>query len=283
MDDLPVVNYGINDSVYQKELFHKIVKTFKTNNVPAIGFVNEKKLFRNNQLINYQVELLNYWVDNGLELGNHTFSHPDYNKVNYSVYIADLQKGDIIMRQLLASTGKSIKYFRPGYLHLGNTKEKADSLSDYLKDHHYTMAPVTVDNEDYWFAVAYKRAMQKQDSVLMIKIGSEYIAYMERKIKYFENQSKKLFGKNIRQILIVHASHLNADYLNELIAMCRRNNYSFVSMDKTLEDPLYKTPVTVFGEWGISWLDQWALSAGKNADFFKQDPLTPDFIMDMVK
>ena len=91
-DDLPVVNYGITDSVYQKALFNKIVFSLKTNNVPAIGFVNGRKLYDNKNEIQYQVGLLENWVSSGLELGNHTFSHPDYNKVSFSNYTDDLIK-----------------------------------------------------------------------------------------------------------------------------------------------------------------------------------------------
>lgn len=282
-DDLPVVAYGISDSSYQQALFNKVVTTLTTNHVPAIGFVNEMKLYDQNGVISYQVKLLRNWNASGLELGNHTFSHPDYNKVAFDDYTAEIIKGERIIKSIAAEQNKSIRYFRHPFLHVGNTKAKADSLSDFLAAHNYRAAPVTIDNEDYLFALAYKRTKDKNDTALMLQIGRDYIAYMEKKLRYYETQSVNLFGRPIKQVLLVHLSALNSDYLDALIAMYKANNYSFVSMSDALEDPAYETPISVYGNWGISWIDKWALSACKKAEFFKDEPATPEYIQKLAE
>jgi peptidoglycan/xylan/chitin deacetylase (PgdA/CDA1 family) len=283
LDDLPVVNYGITDSTYQKELFHKIVRSLKTNNVPAIGFVNARKLYLNGKLLPFQVNLLKSWSANGLELGNHTFSHPDYNSVPFREFTTDVIKGEPILKKVLKEQNQSLKYFRHPFLHVGNTKAKADSLTDFLTKRNYVAAPVTIDNEDYLFALAYKKAKDKNDSALASKIGGDYIAYMEEKLKYYEMLSNQLFGRNISHTLLMHSSLINADYLDSLIAMYKSNNYTFVSLGEALKDLAYQTEITVFGNWGISWIDRWALSTGKKGDFFKEDPITPDYIKKMAE
>jgi peptidoglycan/xylan/chitin deacetylase (PgdA/CDA1 family) len=277
-DDLPVVNYGITDAGYQIKLMDKLILSLKKNKIPAIGFVNEQKLYDGQSKITFQVGLLNSWVDNGLELGNHTYSHSDYNRASFNEYAEDILKDETITKKILSEKGKLLKYFRHPYLHAGNTKAKADSLNDFLSKHGYTVAPVTIDNEDYLFALSYKRAHDKDDQKLMAQIGSDYISYMEKKVKYFEKQAKSLFGRNIRQILLIHASSLNADYVDALANMFRKNNYAFISMDKALGDKAYTSDITKYGDWGISWIDRWALSQGKKGDFFKGDPETPDYI-----
>ena len=282
-DDLPVVNYGIKDSTCQKDLFNKIVLSLQTNNVPAIGFVNEKKLYDDKGIIQYQVDLLRKWSTSELELGNHTFSHPDYNKVSFQYYTDDILKGEIIVKGILNEQDKQIKYFRHPFLHVGNTKARADSLNAFLIKHNYLVAPVTIDNADYLFALAYKRTKEKNDTALMNTIGHDYIDYMEKKLKYFEMQSNNMFGRDISQILLLHASMLNSDYLDSLIALYKANNYVFVSMDEALKDTAYKTEITVYGNWGISWIDKWALSAGKKGEFFEEDPETPDYIKKLAE
>lgn len=281
-DDLPVVNYGMKDSCFQKNLMNKLINSLKKNEIPAIGFVNEKKLYNENALNLLQLELLKSWIDSGLELGNHTYSHPDYNSVSFQNFTADIMKGESISKKLLTDKGKSIRYFRHPFLHVGNSMEKADSLSDFLLEHDYKLAPVTIDNDDYLFALAYKRALDKQDSILMATIGHDYVNYMEKKIKYFEKQAYELFGRNMKHILLLHASLINSDYMDSLAIMYKRNNYQFVNMDKALEDGLYLTEITVYGNWGISWIDRWALSMGKKGDFFKDDPPTPGYIKKMA-
>jgi len=282
-DDLPVVNYGISDSCYQIDLFNKLVKSLKTFEIPAIGFVNEKKLYNNGNIIQYQVGLLQSWVNNGLDLGNHTFSHPDYNKVSFSEYTSDIIKGETITKEILAKSGKTLKYFRHPFLHVGNTKIKEDSLSNFLDNRGYIIVPVTIDNEDYLFALAYKRAIQEKDSILSKQIGHDYVEYMEKKIRYYEMQANKLFGRNINQILLIHASLLNSDYIDSLVNIYQKNGYVFVSIDVALEDSVYKSNITVYGNWGISWIDKWALSAGKKGNFFIDDPETPNYIKKLAE
>jgi len=278
-DDLPIVGYGMNDTCFQKKMFDKLILSLNTNKIPAIGFANGKKLFKNDSLIHFQYSLLNVWVNCGLDLGNHSFSHPDYNKVSFQEYSKDIIKGEYILKKILRSKGKLLQYFRHPFLHVGNNKTKADSLAQFLIANGYKVAPVTIDNDDYLFAVAYKRAKEKNNTDLAIQIGKDYIIYMEKKVRYFEKQAKNLFGRDINQILLLHSSLLNSDYVDSLAVMFRKNNYEFISMDKALKDKVYTTKVTVFGDKGISWIDRWALSLGKKGDFFKDEPATPEYII----
>lgn len=166
-------------------------------------------------------------------------------------------------------------------MHVGATKNRADSLENFLKKHDYITAPVTIDNEDYLFANAYQKALINKDTVLAQTIGKDYISYMEQKIFYYEKMSQALFGRQIPQILLIHASLLNADYIQELATIYTKNGYKFTSMDQAMVDEAYKTPITKFGRYGISWLDRWAISQGKTGDFFKGDPETPKYVADL--
>jgi len=282
-DDLPVVNYGVTDTLFHRQLTDKLVGSLARNHIPAIGFVNEQKMYENGKVSRFQLELLKSWVDNGLDLGNHTYSHPDYNIVSYRDFTADLLKGETLTRKLLQEKGKTLKYFRHPFLHVGPTKAKADSLDAFLKEHHYTVAPVTIDNEDYLFALAYHRAYFQKDTMLMKRIGADFLTYMEAKMKYYEKQSIALFGREIPQIMLLHASLLDSDYVDALVAIYRKNGYGFVNMDRALEDDAFQTPITVYGKWGISWIDKWALSRGKKGEFFREEPLTPEYIHQLSK
>jgi peptidoglycan/xylan/chitin deacetylase (PgdA/CDA1 family) len=283
IDDLPLVGYGINDTIFQEVVLNNLIRSLNNNQIPAIGFVNEHKLYNGKKVNPFQVRQLTKWVDSGLELGNHTYSHPDYNNVPFDDFTEDILRGEIITKEIMSKRGEYIKYFRHPFLHMGNTKSKADSLNEFLEEHDYRVAPVTIDNDDYLFAVAYHRAYMKRDRELMAQIGQDYVEYMEKKLLYFEMQANKLFGRNISQILLLHSSLLNSDYMDTLAEMCRKNGYDFVNIDTALEDESFKTEISVFGNWGISWIDRWALSFGKKGDFFKLEPATPDHIKKLSK
>ena len=101
---------------------------------------------------------------------------------------------------------------------------------------------------------------------------------MEKKLRYYEQESVKLFGRPIAQVLLIHASRLNADHIGQLISMITKNGYTFADLATVLKDEAYRTPITVYKKYGISWLDRWAISAGKSGDFFKDEPDVPPYI-----
>jgi peptidoglycan/xylan/chitin deacetylase (PgdA/CDA1 family) len=278
IDDLPTVAYGVEDTVFQSALVDKLLGSLSNSKIPAIGFVNENKLYDTSGASPFQVGLLNRWIEHGFELGNHTYSHPDFNTVPCADFFEDILRGETITKELLSRKGKRIRYFRHPFLHVGNTKAKADSLQDFLATHGYRVAPVTIDNDDYLFAHAFAQARAGQDSALAGQIGSDYISYMQEKLRYFERQARALFGRDIRQILLIHASMLNAEYMDSLAAMYRKNGYRFITMDRAVEDEAYSTPVTAYGKWGISWIDRWAMSKGKPSSFFKDEPRVPEYL-----
>lgn len=283
VDDLPVVSYGINSGEYLLGITKKLTDTFKKYDIPAIGYVNEKKLYKGGTLDSSRVELLRLWLSNGCDLGNHTFSHSNYHRVSFEEFTKDIMKGEIVTKALCERFDRPIKYFRHPYLRSGKTKASVDSLLSYLDQKGYIEAPVTIDNDDYLFAKAYHDASVQKNVKLQEKIGKSYVDYMEAKLVYFEEISRRLFDREIAQTLLVHASLLNADYLDDLVAVYQKHGYQFVSQEDVLKDEAYKEVVTKFGDWGISWLDRWALSRGKKGDFFKEDPVTPKFIQALLK
>lgn len=137
---------------------------------------------------------------------------------------------------------------------------------------------MTIDNADYLFAKAYAIAQRKGDLALAKRIGVDYLAYMEAKVHFYEEASRKLFDREIPQALLIHASLLNADYLDDLAEMYQRNGYTFVTLSVALQDAAYHEKITKFGNNGISWIDRWAISRGVSKDFFADDPVTPGYI-----
>ncbi|MBR9999469.1 MAG: polysaccharide deacetylase family protein [Cyclobacteriaceae bacterium] len=281
VDDLPVVSYGIEDPDFGEKITEKLLSTFRKHEVPAIGYVNEHKLYKNGTLDQSMVHLLELWLKNGNELGNHTYSHMNYHSSAFGDYTEDIIRGEKITRQLTDEYKTPLKYFRHPYLRSGMNKEHADTLENFLNQVGYTTAPVSIDNDDYLFAKAYHDAFMAGDSTLMEKIGQAYLSYMEDKLLYFERSSINLFNRNISHILLVHASLLNAEYLDDLIEVYNKHGYQYISQGEALEDEVYREKITRFGDWGISWIDRCALSQGKKGDFFKDEPFVPEFIRDL--
>lgn len=277
IDDLPVVSTR-KDINNRREITKKILGHIKKAKIPAIGFVNEGKLYSNGKLDDAQVDLLRQWAGAGLELGNHSYSHKSLNALDLAVYEKDILDGETITRDLMKAKGKTLRYFRHPYLQTGLSLQVKADLSVFLKEHGYTIAPVTVDNADWIFARAYDKAFDKGDKDLMKRVGEAYVPYMENKIDYWERQSVKLFGREVRQTLLIHANFINSDYLDDLAKMFKKRGYEFVTLEEALKDEAYLLPDTFVKRAGISWLHRWALDRGRET-VLPDEPKVPDFVM----
>jgi hypothetical protein len=138
---------------------------------------------------------------------------------------------------------------------------------------------VTLDNSEWIFAAAYEKA---GDDSTRKRVGEAYIEYMDRKLAYYEEQSRKLFGRNIRHVLLLHANALNAHWFDELAASMKNRGYEFVTLDTALQDPAYRSADTYAGRGGISWIHRWALTQGKKGAFFEGEPTTPQWVQDVA-
>ncbi len=281
-DDLPMNTKYLEDGDQWIEQTQKLLSTINKFNIPAVGFVNEYKLYVNEVLDSTRLKALQLWIDADLEIGNHTFSHPDYHNTENEEFFADIIMGEKITKDLLSQKNKKLEFFRHPYLHTGNSLEKKKALEDFLNEHNYAIAPVSIDNGEWIYARAYENAYNKNNLDLMKQIGNEYVNYMIDKTIYFENQSVKLFGSKIKQILLVHANMINADYFDELAEELLKRNYSFISLKEALTDSAYESEDTYTGRGGISWLHRWSYTRKVDKSFFAGEPEVPQNILDIA-
>ena len=147
--------------------------------VPTIGFVNEGKLTTPDD-----TRWLERWLDAGFDLGNHTYSHDRLERIDVEKYEADILRGER-QRVALRKRGRELRWFRHPFLQTGRSLEVRDRVHRFLAQHGYRVAPVTLDNSEWIFAAAYAKRRTRTRG----KIGVEYIAYMDRKLAYYEQQS----------------------------------------------------------------------------------------------
>ncbi|GAB3329851.1 polysaccharide deacetylase family protein [Larkinella ripae] len=276
VDDLPGVTqyYRTPDGLLRMN--QRLVGHFTAHRVPAIGFVVSKWLYQNGVPSPKQVDVLNVWLDAGLELGNHTFSHKDFTVITTQEYFDEVVGGEKITKQLVEARGQSFRFFRHPFLRRGETAAKKDSLERFLVRRQYREAPVTVDNYDFLFSQAYDNALLKGDSASAAEVGRQYLAYMTAYVRYYEAQSDSLFGRPIPQTLLTHANTINAAYMGELLNRLEQSGYTFISLEEALKDEAYRSKDGYVGKGGISWMHRWALTQGKKGAFFKGEPEVPE-------
>ena len=237
-----------------REMTERLLKPFREQKIPVTGFVNagRKVEFGPEGLR----EILDLWLDAGADLGNHSYSHLNINNVPLEAYTDDIVKGEPILRDALAARGKKLEFYRHPFLFTGPAPQIKRGMQQFLDQRGYRVAPVTLDNSDYAFAVLYRKA-EYQD-----RVKREYVPYMESIVSFFEGRSVEVVGREVPQILLIHASQLNADLMPELLAMFRRRGYRFVSLDRALADKAYRLPEEYAGRGGFSWIHRWSMTKG---------------------
>jgi hypothetical protein len=86
---------------------------------------------------------------------------------------------------------------------------------------------------------------------------------MDEVFTFFEDVSRQVTGREIRQVLLLHANALNADRFGALAETLVSRGYRFVPLAEALEDAAYRRPDTFVGEPGNSWLNHWEVTAGR--------------------
>jgi peptidoglycan/xylan/chitin deacetylase (PgdA/CDA1 family) len=272
-DDLPFTGDGGKTGIGElREFTSKLLSTFGAEKIPAVGFVNERKLEREGER-EARVALLKMWTDAGYELGNHTFAHASFYRTPLAAFQQQVIDGEPVTRSLLAARGMRLRYFRHPYLNTGPDLKTKEAFERFLAARGYRVAPVTIDNAEWIFAAAYAQALQRGDRETATRIAAEYVPYMEGMFEFYERMSVELFGREIQQTLLVHANALNADHFGRVAAMLRRRGYEFVTLDEALKDKAYEHPDTYTGAVGISWLQRWAITRG--GKFKKEPALSP--------
>ena len=274
-DDLPFVAGYSDNWTALRDKSDQLLRQITANHVPAVGFVNESKLYVQGQLNEQSLAILNDWLNAGLELGNHTFSHPSLSRIPLEQFEQDVLRGEVVTKPLLAARGMQLRYFRHPYLQVGNDAATRSAFEKFLAEHGYTVAPVTINHAEWVFAAAYDKAAQQGNQAGMQRVAEAYIPYMEKIFIDAEKLSVDIFGRENKQVLLLHANALNADHFGELVEMMKRRGYVFITLADALQDKAYASLNTYAGQVGLSWLDQWALSVGLTT---KKDEAVPPFV-----
>lgn len=287
IDDLP---WARLDSITPADLqarHERLIAALRAARVPIAGFVNESKLEVGGEVRPERVAMLRDWRDAGFELGNHTWGHVDLHAVGVEQFQGDILKGERQLRPLLAEQGAKPRWFRHPYLRAGRTPEEKTAVSQFLAQHGYRVAPVTVDNGEWVWAFAYANVLNQQadtparaDTLRRLERG--YVPYMLNKLDYYEAQSQQLLGYNLPHVWLLHANEINAATFLGLIEATRRRGYRFITLDEALRDPAYRRPDGYTGRYGPSWLHRWAMAENKPKTFYAGEPAVPGWVLQLA-
>jgi len=268
IDDLPL-NGPQFEAKRLKKMTAKLLSATQKHRVPVVGFVNEGLLYRENET-DARIAILKMWPEAGVELGNHTFSHPGFKDTSLTEFQDDFIRGESVTKMLIRPN--KIRYFRHPFLQMGSTRELEEAFQKFIAERGYRAVPVTVDTMDWMFLAAYFKALQEKDKELRKQVSDDYLKFAGARIDAAEKTSNELFGRNIKHLLLLHANELNADNFEALLGVLTSKGYQFITVDEALKDEVYRFPDRYAPT--SDWLSHWAFSLGKKIE----NPQPPEYI-----
>lgn len=225
IDDLPWHEPVSRDRL-RSEL-HVLSSALVAAGIPATGFVNGGR----SHLAEMQV-----WLDAGLGLGNHTYSHIGLSNTSSDAFVEDIARNE---RIVLDTLGHDLRggWFRYPYLDHGDPAKRA-AVARYLKANRYTLAPVSLNTCDYAFA---KHEGASQPSKWF---GERYLEHVLDCVQHFARLSRHLYEHNLPLILLLHANELNARCIFRLATRLHEEGCEFVALTDALSDPVYRAFAT---------------------------------------
>ena len=285
-DDLPYVAVDQQDLQSAQRATKEILRVLQAYRAPGVAFVNEGSLLVMGE-VDARIALLQQWVDAGMILGNHTYSHPDFNTLTIQQFQDEIIKGEVVTRRLMQSRQPYQLYLRHPYTHTGDTQAKKEAIEDFLAARGYKVTPHTIDSMDYVFNTCYVRALRNKDQALAMRLREAYVDLTIAATEFAERFSPEIFGREIPQTLLMHANDINADSLDEMLRRLSARGYRFVTLDEAMSDPAYQTKDTYVGKYGPTWLWRWMESKGINSKGMKvsgkDDPEPPEWVMDLCR
>ena len=267
IDDVP------NTVKYQKDGFRsELLEKLDSLNIPVAIFINEGFLYKN-KFKKQNVDLLNDWISKDyITAANHTYSHCRYSEVKLDSFKTDVEQGEFYSREICKQHNKPLKYFRFPYNDMGIDSLEHTSVYAYLQQRGYTIAPFTIESSDWMFNYVYEYYSKKGDADSAQQIGELYVERTLAYFSFFDSLSLEQYNRPIHQIYLCHDNAINARFLSKIIAALKARNYSFISLEKAMKDPVYSQQSAYYKKWGVSWFYRWMDIQKDRVNVMRKEP-----------
>ena len=197
------------------------------------GFVNAEDLEGDADV----QEALRLWLDAGMNIGNHTWSHPSLSDVTAEAYEHDIALDEPALAEYAGK--RDWHWFRYPYLEEGDTLEKRRAVRDWLRRKGYRTAQVTLNfNDDDWDD-AYGRCAAKHDEAAIGWLKQSYMDNAAQFIRVGREEEQTAFGHEIPNVLLLHETAFTTLMMPDLLRLLRMQGFRFKPLSEVERDPAY--------------------------------------------
>jgi peptidoglycan/xylan/chitin deacetylase (PgdA/CDA1 family) len=197
-------------------------------------------------------QLLSAWDQAGHAIGNHTYSHRNFNAPTTDVktYQDDILRAEALLKDF----PRFRKYFRFPMLKEGDTEAKRDTIREFLASHGYRNGHVTIDNSDWLIDQRLTTRLKDNPNADLKPYRDYYLEHMWSRAEYYHSLARRVVGYPVRHTLLVHFNLLNGLFLDDLIMMFKLKGWQPIDAEEAFRDRVFasKPKVLPAGE-SIIW------------------------------
>ena len=190
--------------------------------------------------------LLESWDNKGHGIGNHTYSHPNFNSdKNNLVQFKD----ELIGTDTIISTYANYeKLFRFPYLKEGNSEEEVNGIRSFMAEQGYRNGYVTIDASDWYVDSRLRKRLKEDPKADLSEFKAFYLEHIYERALFYEGLSYKMNNRHISHTLLLHHNLAAALFLKDLIEMFKEKGWTIISAQDAYEDPIFDSIPNYAGE-----------------------------------
>jgi len=177
------------------------------------------------------------WGEAGHAVGNHTVTHLDLNGKDTTLaqYEGEILACDRAIRPLPGFQ----PWFRFTFLREGNTPEKRDGIKAFLQEKGYRNARVSLDTSDWRLNAALTAVLTQHPDADTAPFRAAYLSHLRQRAEAYRDLSRRLFGRDIPQVLLLHHNLINALFLDDAIQQFQAMGWTFTTPALAFQDFVY--------------------------------------------
>jgi len=209
-----------------------ILDTFSKHSIKAAAFV----VGRNVEAQDGK-DIVAAWDKAGHLIGNHTYSHRDFNapEANVKTYSEDILRAEA----LLKNYSRFRKYLRFPMLKEGDTAEKRDGMRSFMSQNGYRNGHVSIDNSDWAIDQRLTARLKKDPNADLKPYRDFYLEHMWARAEYYDSLATRVAGRPVKHTILVHFNLLNGLFLNDMIEMLKGKGWQPIDAEEAFTDSVF--------------------------------------------
>ena len=180
-------------------------------------------------------ELIAAWDRQGHLIGNHSYSHFNFDRVSVSDFEADALKNE----PLIVSYRHFTRLFRYPAFKEGDTAEKRDEMRHFLQEHGYRIGRATIDASDWAISARLEKRLKQNPAADPSGYRDFFLEHIWQRAQFYQSLAQRVLTRPVRHTLLLHHNALNALFVDDLIAMFAARGWQPVDAEYAYRDPVY--------------------------------------------